>query len=306
MNLFLLSFLALLCIGCATSPQTDSLVRKHKSIPEKFELRDVPFYEQNRHHCGPATLKMVLENLGRKVSINELNSQMYTSGMKGTFQTEMLSAARRQGMLAIPVNSLAALLKEIASGHPVIVFQNLGLGFFPRWHYAVATGYDIDGPDMFLHTGRDKFEDMDMRMFERSWRLAGYWGLLVLRPDQLSESADEQAHSLAAVALEDMGKFQEAQLAYETILSRWPQSLTPLIGLGNISYAHRDFKGSIGHLKKATQFHPHSAEAWHNLATAQGTVGLKEDAKISSLKALELVSKENKEAFKESLKAWLN
>ena len=68
---------------------------------------------------------------------------VYTPGREGTLASDMIAAARRNGRVAVPVTSLPALLAELAAGNPVIVFQNLGLGFVPRWHYAVAFGYDL-------------------------------------------------------------------------------------------------------------------------------------------------------------------
>src|SRR2546422_3737218 len=46
----------------------------------------------------------------------------------------------RSGQLAVPVTTLSDLLAEVAAGHPVLVFQNLGLHWIPRWHFAVAVG----------------------------------------------------------------------------------------------------------------------------------------------------------------------
>lgn len=193
---------------------------------------------------------------------------MFTEKMQGTFQGDMLSTVRRQGLLAIKINNLEMLLKEISADHPVVVFQNLGFSWLPKWHFSVVTGHDINGPDILLHTGGEKFKRIDMRLFERSWGLGGNWGLLVLRPDQLSATASEWVHVDAAARLEDIGKKNEAKLAYQTILERWPQSLGALIGLGNVMYSNRQFSKAVAYLKTAVHYHPKSTIAWHNLKTA--------------------------------------
>lgn len=303
-----LSFLvvALLCTSCATpTRQTDKLFKLHEGLPSEVKLSQVPFVKQAKNHCGPATMKMVLSNAGKDIALETLNSQMFTKGMEGTFQSEMISVARRNGMLAIEITDLASLLKEISVGNPVIVFQNLGMSFYPHWHYALAVGYDLGGPDIVLHSGPKKFEKSDMRLFERTWTLADHWALLVIRPDQQSATASELMHVKAAAMLEQLGKRDEALLAYRTIQKRWPQSLTALMGIGNVSYSNKNFPEAIRALKLATESHPDSAMAWHNLAIAQGDAGQKKMAKRSAHEALRLVSEKDRNAYSESLKDYL-
>ena len=306
MKVFLLLALAQLLVGCATSSrQTDKLLKHHPDLPTKTKISSVPFIKQAKNHCGPSTLAMVMAYQGHEVSLNELTEQTYTKGMEGTFQTEMISSVRRQGLLALPISDLNSLTQEIAGGNPVIVFQNLGLSFYPKWHYAVAVGYNLKGPDIILHSGPEKFEKLDMRYFERSWKLAGYWGLLVLRPDQLSLTGNETTHVTAAAGLEQTGKLDQALKSYQTILTRWPQSLTALIGLGNIFYARKDYPQSIKSLEQAARHHPAAAVVWHNLAIAQGSAGKKKSARFSAKKALTLTDDLTRARFEESLKDWL-
>ncbi|MBA2403988.1 MAG: PA2778 family cysteine peptidase, partial [Bdellovibrionales bacterium] len=273
MNHFLLVVVALLLGGCATATrQTDALMKNRAALPETSKLKELPLIKQARNHCGPATMAMMLNHAGKNVSLVELNQQMFTEKAEGTFQSDMLSTARYQGMLAIPINDMTSLLTEVSAGNPVVVFQNLGMSWWPKWHYAVVTGHDFRGPDILLHSGNDKYQKTDMRFFERTWILGERWGLLVLNPNQLSVTANERTHVAAAAMLEGIGKLDEAQTSYQTILLRWPQSLAALIGLGNVTYARKKFQSSIDYLKKAVTFYPESAIAWHNLATVQGEI----------------------------------
>lgn len=302
----LILLVALLFVSCATSTkQTDRLVKKHDSLPEKSLLQGVPLIQQARNHCGPATMTMVLRYEGIDASLDEVTSQLFTEKMEGSFQTDMLSTARRHGMITISITNMTALIKEVSEGHPVIVFQNLGLTWSPRWHYAVVTGHDFNGPDIFLHTGNEKNVKTDMRFFERTWKLGNYWGLLVLKPNQLSETGSEKDHLEAANLLESSGKIDEAFIAYKTILKKWPNNLVALIGLGNVTYSKKQFTKSAEYLETATKLHPDSALAWHNLATAQGAAGQKAKAKKSAKKALELADEATRESFEGSLNSWL-
>jgi tetratricopeptide (TPR) repeat protein len=267
-----LAALSLLC-GCASpAKQTEALLSANARLaiaPSAYEIKSVPFIQQSAGHCGPAVMAMALEWAGKKIPLERLNSQIYTPGMNGSLQTDMLSAARRQGMIAIQIQGLENLLKEVAAGHPVVVFENLALSWAPQWHYAIVIGYDLTQKEILMHSGPEPYQLTRMDVFERSWMLADYWGLLVLPPDQLSVTASELDHVRAAAVLESLQKYDEADTAYKKILTRWPKSLAALIGLGNIAYENHNYVASEKYLRLATQYHPDSKAAWHNLAIAQ-------------------------------------
>lgn len=297
---------AFLLGGCATSTrQTDRLLKSRGELAPSSRLSNLKLIKQKENHCGPATLAMVFEHTGKDVSLAEITSQSFTEKAQGTFQADMLSTARHQGMLTIPIHTMEALIKESTAGHAVIVFQNLGFSWWPQWHYAVVSGHDLSGPDIYLHTGDKKFAKTDMRFFERSWKLGGYWGLLILPPDQLSASGSELDHAQGGALLEQLGKYREAQMSYEKMLTRWPQSLSALIGLGNIAYAEAQYPQAMSALHKAVLHHPRSAVAWHNLAFAQWAAGKKSLAKSSSKNALNFVDNESKATYQNSLAEFL-
>jgi tetratricopeptide (TPR) repeat protein len=224
---------------------------------------------------------------GKMISVDELAPQVYTPGMRGSLQTDLLSASRRQGLMAIPIQGLPSLMAEVAAGHPVIVFENLALSWAPQWHYAIIFGYDLSAQEVIMHSGPQAFKRWDMSRFERSWMLADYWGLVVLPPDELSKTANEMAHLTAASGLEQAGRKNEAEIAYERILWRWPGSLGALIGLGNLKYEKKEYSASIWYLQQAIENYPDSAIAWHNLAIAQADAKMKSKAHDSALRALQ-------------------
>lgn len=299
--------LSCLLVGCASAtPQADSLLLKEYDGPSTYTILGVPFVNQNAGHCGPATLAMALQSAGRNISVNELVSQVYTPGMKGSLQNDMISAARRQGMIAIPIEGFEALLIELRANHPVIVFENLSLSWLPQWHYALVFGYDLSSQTILMHSGPEAFKNWDLRKFERSWSLGGYWGLVILPPDQLSASSGELAHISAASGLEQVGYLEAAKTAYQEILKRWPKSLVAQVGLGNIAYSQMDFVTAHKILQKAKMDHPTSAIAWHNAALAEGAVGNKAEAHRSAVEALKWVSADARPFYVDSLKEWLN
>lgn len=275
--------------SCATKTSiTDQLVKDSSGLPTSIKIDSIPFIKQTQNHCGPASLAMILKAKKYPVDIEKLSAQMMTPGKEGTFTTDVISAVRRQGMIPVKITDLKSVLTEISQGQPVLVFQNLGFSWYPNWHYAVALGFDLTGPDIILHSGEKKFQKMDMRMFERSWSLTNNWALVVLQPGALAATADDLEHVFGISGLEVLEKFEEAQLSYETVLKKWPQSLAALIGMGNVLYAKEDFQGSASYLIKATTYHPLSRTAWHNLATAQGANGQLRESQASALKAISL------------------
>lgn len=266
-------FMALILIGAAacssTSKQSDQFLKKNApSLSEKTKTLNVPFIRQTTHHCGPASLAMIMNYKGHEVSSDELAMQIYTPEQKGSLPTDIIGSTRRNGMMAIPVNTIADLIKELSAGNPVLIFENLGLSWYPVWHYAVAVGYDITEPAIILHSGHKKFLRTNLKVFERSWKLTNYWGLAIMNPRELSITGTELAHAASAASLEDTGKLDEASDAYKAILKRWPNSLSALIGLGNVNYTENDLMESIKYLKQAKKKHPQSAAVKNNLNVA--------------------------------------
>jgi len=257
--------------GCASvTKQSDALLSTHQhAFKSSAQVSGVPFINQKVGQCGPATLTMAMNWAEKLITVDEVLPQVYTPGMKGSFQMDMITTARRQGLLAIPISGLNDVLTEVDRGHPVIVFENLALSWLPQWHYAIVFGYDLKNKTLLMHSGPEKNKKSDFREFEKSWRLADYWGLVVLPPNELSATASELEHAKAAVAFEQIGKPEIAATAYQTMLTRWPQSLSALVGMGNWEYMQGHLAKSIKYFKRASLEHPNSEAARHNLAVAE-------------------------------------
>lgn len=262
--------LAFLFLGCATpAKQTETLLLTPGDLPVYHEIQDVTFVDQTAGYCGPATLTMAMRWAGQVISVDEVASQVYTPGMKGSLQSDLISASRRRGLMAIPVYNLSALLTEVAAGHPVIIFENLALSWAPQWHYALVLGYDLKKQEIIMHSGPNAYYHWDMKKFERSWMLGDYWGLVVLPAGELSVSANELTNVTAAVGLEQAQKYNEAEKSYRKILEKWPTSLVALIGLANLVHKNGHRNEAISLLRRAIKYHPQSTAAQHNLAVAE-------------------------------------
>jgi tetratricopeptide (TPR) repeat protein len=258
---------ALLLQGCAT-PQFDALQAQFPpELPRRIELDQVPYFAQDAHQCGPATLAMAFGAAGINVEPQQLEPDVYLPEKLGSLQIEMLAATRRHGLLAYEIEpQLNALLTEIAAGRPAIVLQNLGLSWYPVWHYAVAIGYDIDREELILRSGPERRQALSMRTFEHTWARSHYWAMLALPPNQLPARADAERYVAAALALEQTKQIRAANLAYSAAMRRWPDNLNASMGAGNTAYALNNFAEAENAFRHATIADPESGAAFNNLA----------------------------------------
>jgi predicted double-glycine peptidase len=281
-------FFAALLAGCA-APQTTRLTQSLPTgLPARHMIADVPFFAQQEHQCGPASMAMLLTHWGKQTSPDALTPQLLIPAREGSLQVEMLAVARRQGMLAVPTApELAAMLTEVAAGNPVIVLQNLSLPISPLWHYAVVIGYDVPAQTVTLHSGTTARMTMALATFEHTWARGQHWAITVTPPQRLPARASQPDVLAAAAALErvDAGA---AQAAYQAMTARWPASGAAWIGLGNIAYARKDFTQAASAYERATQTAPDAADAWHNLAWAYQSLGNKPQAIAAAQRAVQL------------------
>lgn len=292
--------LALLLCACA-APQTKQLVTLPPAgVPAKAMIDDVPFFQQQTYYCGPAALAMAMSFHGFAVSQETLARAVYVPDLQGSLQTEMLAATRQRGLLAYVLTpDLQSLLEEIAAGHPVVVLQNLGVSWYPVWHYAVAIGYDFEAREIILHSGDRPGYRVDLSTFERAWARADYWALAPLPPDTQPHD-DNAARALsAAAALEQTGQIYAARATFLAAARRWPDSLVARMGLGNTRYALGDIAAAMRAFAAAIEIDPESAAAWNNLAITLDELGCEAAARVSARRAIKLGGSET--AYQETL-----
>lgn len=283
-----LSVALLLAVAACATPQTVAVIDAPGDLPSQAAVPEVPFFPQEDYYCGPAALATVLGWGGLPATPDELALQVYTPERQGTLQNDILASARREGRLAVPVGSLRDVMREIAGGHPVLVFQNLGLSWYPQWHYAVAVGYDLERREIVLRSGREAERVTALETFERTWERGDHWALVVLPPDQLPVSADQDTVLRAAAGLERAGRGPEAAAAYSAILARWPDSFAAHMGLGNVWFGDGDMTAAERAYRQAIDASPERAEAWNNLAYVLAARGRTEDAVAAAREAVRL------------------
>lgn len=259
-------FCATVLAACA---HRTPLMADTAGLPARVELADTPFFPQARYQCGPAALATVLNTRGVAITPDELVPQVYLPAREGSLQVEIMAAVRRQGLLALPVEpALDALLAEIAAGHPVLVLQNLGLNWMPRWHYAVAIGYDLERLEIILRSGTEPRRITPLGVFLNTWNRSMRWGIVVLAPGVFPAQAKPIPYLEAASALESLGQHQEARKAYQASTARWTDNPLAWLGLGNTEYALGQAGLAEAAFRHVLHLQADAPVAWNNLAYA--------------------------------------
>jgi tetratricopeptide (TPR) repeat protein len=230
---------------------------------------------------------MMLGAAGLAVSHDELMREVYLPERRGSLQSDLISAARRRGLLAYPIAGFEELLGELSEGRPVLVLRNRGLAWPSLWHYEVVVGFDLSEGVLVLHSGDQPFRRLGLRVFERTWSRAEHWGLVVLPPDQLPVRADERRFLFAASGLERAHP-AGAERAYGAALERWPDSAPAWLGLGNARAARGDLSGAERAFARGAELHPGMPQLFNNLAHVRARLGQREEALEAARRAVEL------------------
>ena len=255
---------------------------------DQHVLTAVPFFPQEAYQCGPAALAMALAWSGVEVSPRDLKAEVFTPSRNGSLQSAMIAATRRRARIAYLLSDPDALIEEVAAGHPVIVLQNLGLSWYPVWHYAVVIGWDLTHGNLILHSGTTPHKPIGLSVFERTWARSQFWGLLVLPPSQLPAVAEERAYLLALTHLERLGRWDIAAEGYRTALDRWPESLPAAVGRGVCLHRIGDLDAAERLFRDAIVKFPHEGVVYNNLAQVLMAMGQKDAAMQAALKAVEI------------------
>ncbi|WP_455200557.1 PA2778 family cysteine peptidase [Kaarinaea lacus] len=254
--------------ACSTTLEIDQL-RNTTDIQsrQKTEIPNVPFFAQEQYQCGPAALAMLLNWSGQQVTPEELKPKVYVPERKGSFQLEMVVATRSYQRIPYELTlGWQSLIAEIEAGHPVLVLQNLGIDWFPNWHYAVVKGIDIAANEIVLHSGTTENYVVNLETFERTWQRANKWAMVVMRPDNIPASADALSYLKAVSVVEKQGQLSIALQAYQAVVKRWPNEIIAMMGLGNVYYQLAQLENAKSAYKRAIAIDAEYAPAHNNLA----------------------------------------
>lgn len=257
----------ILLSACASAPQSKALLQQSpKAFSPPVVLADVPFYPQERYQCGPAALATVLGASGIDVTPAALVPLVYVPERKGSFQVEMVAAARSFGRLAYKIPpTLKALYTEINAGTPVLVMQNLGVSWYPVWHFAVVKGYDLDQGQLIMNSGTDEDYRIPMRIFERTWARADHWAVVTVPPGEMPASAEPGKYFMAVTALARRNDPAVVAQAWIAGLRTWSDDRELMMGYGNFLYQQGNFHAAARWFERTIAAYPDYAPAYNNL-----------------------------------------
>lgn len=259
--------LRLAAVGLSLTLAACQMLPSSSPGPVPGELTAVPFHPQEAYQCGPAALATVLGASGLALAPEALVPEVYLPVRQGSLLPELVAASRRHGRVAYRLDpELAALRTALADGMPVLVLQNLGLSWLPRWHFAVVVGEDRDRQELILRSGRQARQRLSVAVFDRTWARSGRAALVVVAPDALRPWMVSERVLRELAQLERLGQAAAAATGYRQLLSREPAPAVAALGLGNALQSLGDVVGSEQAYRQATALAPELAAAWHNLA----------------------------------------
>lgn len=275
---FLLFLLALPMFGCASGPPA-------KTFPEPLpadmprEISGVPFHPQEALQCGPAALATVLGWSGVEVAPDALEPLLFLPAREGTLQLELQAQARRLGRIPYEIPAQpAALIDELAAGHPVLVLQNNGLGWAPAWHYAVVVGMNPAGETLRLRSGTHEDYDLEFDTFLKTWRRAKYWGIVVLPPGEMPVSVRPAPVLSAITAFARVAEPAAVEAALLAAVDRWNEDAGLAFALANHWYDVGKEDAAEAEYRRILGFAPDAVMARNNLAWLLAEQGRTDEA----------------------------
>lgn len=254
--------------ACYAAPQSVAIRQQTEpDFPTPVRLSFIPFFPQIEYQCGPAALATLLVASGVDITPEQLTPMIYVPAREGSFQVEMLAATRSHGLLAHTLPpTLASVFEEVRAGNPVLVLQNLGLAWYPRWHFAVVKGFDPIRRKVILNSGTIENYEVAIATFERTWSRADYWAMVALAPGAVPVTASPEKYFIALASLQETSPEIHVEPAYTAALEAWPTDSNLRLGYGNLLYREGRVTEAAALFRLIISHDSGYAPAWNNLA----------------------------------------
>jgi hypothetical protein len=110
--------------------------------------------------------------------------------------------------------------------------------------------------------------------------------MVVLAPGELPAAVERSRYLEAIAALEQVGRVEEAALAWQAALGEWPGDTVALFGLANAQFAGQDFRAAEATYRELLLRDPDLSAARNNLALVLAEQGNQEAAMTEIRSAL--------------------
>ena len=187
----------------------------------------------------------------------------------------MLSAARSFDRIPYRLDgTLGDVAAELHAGRPVLVLQNLGVSWYPRWHYAVVIGIDQASGDIILRSGTDRRRVTEVRTLLRTWQRGEFWSLVLLRPGELPARPDKQRFFRSVADVEANGRYGAAFASWRAAAERWPDEPYALFGMANTAFQLGELATAERSYRQLLSNDPEFHAARNNLAFVLAEQGM--------------------------------
>lgn len=150
------------------------------SVDAEEYIINVPFFPSKNFQCGPASLAMVFNFLGDRITPDEISEDIYSKEARGTAEFDMILFIERKGFKALQYRGNIEDVKEkIKAGKPLIVMVDEGFWFYKKYHYMVVVGFDDS--NVIVNSGQDEHKRMSFYEFYKKWSKTDFWTLLIER-----------------------------------------------------------------------------------------------------------------------------
>lgn len=256
--------LAVASAGCVTTAPPS-----RRPSAQAMALEAVPLATFGLEACGAGSLAAVLAALGQPTDAAELDATLPKAANGGVLTLDLVLEARARGFAARLVRGTPERVAElVTSGLPAILaLQVTDLPGARRdfFHYVVADGFDAERELVRLQFGDGQRRWTSFGRIDRAWRGTGE-ALIVVEP-RGPASADPASPELrTAVALEVMGRLEEAAALYRKLLEGEGDSALVWINLGNVEAARGQPAAAEEAYRRALELEPEHRDALNNLA----------------------------------------
>ncbi|WP_353683513.1 C39 family peptidase [Thermodesulfovibrio sp. 3907-1M] len=145
---------------------------------QEYIISSVPFFPSEDFQCGPASLAMVLNFWGLRITPEEIAKDIYSKTARGTADFDMLIFAEKKGFKASQYSGNIEDIKEkIKAQKPLIVMTDEGFWFYKKYHYMVIVGFDKHS--IIVNSGTEQYKRIDFESFAKKWKKTDFWTLLI-------------------------------------------------------------------------------------------------------------------------------
>ncbi len=245
-------------------------------------LLDVPYITQTRDLCGGAALEMVFRYWG-ETSVRAADFSPLVEPGRGIHTGELAQAASSRGWTSLVVDDVsedprARIREELGRGRPLIALIEVAAN---TYHYVVIVGA-TDDVVVFHDPARKPFRAESWNEFDRVWRLAGRWMLLVIPSasprtgaavPEAADSADQPMSPCEALVQRSVeqagaGALEEAERGLRAARAMCPLDAAPVRELAGLRFVQSRWSDAIVLADEALTIDPDDRNARDILGTS--------------------------------------